>query len=103
MNSHDTRQIWTRLAALARRAPADARDVSAPLGFATRVAALAFEESERRVASLFEMLAPRALWIAAVLVVASVLVNYSSFGLSAGAEDAAPTVDDPVAMLFGQS
>ena len=55
------------------------------------------------VEGVVELLAPRALWIAAVLVVASVLVNYSSFGLSAGAEDAAPTVDDPVAMLFGQS
>jgi hypothetical protein len=49
------------------------------------------------------MLAPRALWIAAGLVVASVLVNYSSFGLSSAAEEGAPTVDDPVAMLFGQS
>lgn len=103
MNSHETRQFWSRLAALARRAPAEARDESAPLGFATRVAALAFEESERRVASLFEMLAPRALWIAAVLVVASVLVNYSSFGLSSTVEEGAPAVDDPVAMLFGQS
>lgn len=102
MNSHDSRQIWPRLAALASRAPADTGDASAPLGFATRVAALAFEQSERRVASLFELLAPRALWVAAALVVASVLVNYSSFGLSSSADDA-QMLDDPVAMLFGQS
>lgn len=103
MNTPDTRQIWSRLTALARRAPTEAQDDSAPLGFATRVAALAFAESERRVASLLELFAPRALWIAAVLVVASVLVNYSSFGLSSGADEVSPTVDDPVAMLFGQS
>ena len=103
MKTPDTRQTWLRLNALARRAPADARDVSAPLGFATRVAALAFEESERRVSSLFEMLAPRALWVAAALVIASVLVNYSSFGLTSSPEDVAPMVDDPVAMLFTQS
>jgi hypothetical protein len=99
MNSPDSRQIWPRLAALARRAPADTREVSAPLGFATRVAALAFEESERRVASLFELLAPRALWVAAALVIASVLVNYSSFGLSSSPDDF-EAVGDPVAMLF---
>ncbi len=102
MNSHDSRQIWPRLTALARRAPAETLDVSAPMGFATRVAALAFEESERRVASLFELLAPRALWVAAALVIASVLVNYSSFGLTNSSEDI-ETLDDPVAMLFGQS
>jgi hypothetical protein len=102
MNSHDPRQAWPRLTALARRAPADTREVSAPLGFATRVAALAFEESERRVASLFELLAPRALWVAAALVIASVLVNYSSFGLTAASSDI-ETVDDPVAMLFDPS
>jgi hypothetical protein len=103
MNSPDSRQPWPRLAALARRAPVDNREVSAPLGFATRVAALAFSESERRVASLFELLAPRALWVAAALVVASVLVNYSSFGVSTSTDDASQAVDDPVAMLFGQS
>lgn len=100
MNSPDSRQIWPRLAALARRAPADTADVSAPLGFATRIAALAFSESERRVASLFELLAPRALWVAAALVVASVFVNYSSFGLTSVADDGGQTMDDPVAMLF---
>ena len=99
MNSNDPRQVWPRLTALARRAPADTREVSAPMGFATRVAALAFEESERRVASLFELLAPRALWVAAALVIASVLVNYSSFGLSASSDDF-ESVGDPVAMLF---
>jgi hypothetical protein len=100
MKSHDSRQIWPRLAALAGRAPADAGDVSAPLGFATRVAALAFEQSERRVASLFELLAPRALWVAAGLMVASVFVNYSSFGLGSVADDTGQTMEDPVAMLF---
>ena len=100
MKSHDSRQIWPRLAALARRAPADTGDTSAPLGFATRVAALAFSESERRVASLFELLAPRALLVAAALVVASVFVNYSSFGLGSVTDDAGQIMDDPVAMLF---
>jgi hypothetical protein len=102
MNSNDSRQIWPRLTALARRAPADTREASAPLGFATRVAALAFEQSERRVASLFELLAPRALWVAAALVIASVLVNYSSFGISSSTDDA-EMVDDPIAMLFAAS
>jgi hypothetical protein len=44
-------QDWQRLAAAARRAPDD-RDTSAPLGFSTRVAALALAESRRPVSLL---------------------------------------------------
>jgi hypothetical protein len=100
MKHTEPNQPWPKLAALARQAPADTREASAPLGFSTRVVALAFADTERRVASLFELLAPRALWVAALLVVASVAVNYSSFGASDLDEAAAQAVDDPVAMLF---
>ena len=66
MNPSD--QKWPRLAAAARRAP-DPRDLSAPVGFATRVAAL--------------------------LAVVCVASNYSTLMGALGDE----TADDPVAEI----
>ena len=56
---------WQRLVAAARRR-IDDREVSAPYGFATRVAALALA-AERPVASLFERFSLRAMSVAALL------------------------------------
>lgn len=75
MNLNDPRHPWARLAAAARRVE-DGRDTSAPYGFATRVTALAWAQ-ERKVASLLDVLALRALGVAALLAVLSVAVNYS--------------------------
>jgi hypothetical protein len=100
MKSNDLMQIWRSLTALARRAPADSGVEAAPYGFSTRVVALAFAESERRIASVFEILAPRALWVAALLVAGSIAINYSSFGDTTVADTATLADQDPIAMLF---
>lgn len=76
MNSNDSRHAWSRLVAGARQVRDD-RDVTAPYGFSTRVAALAFAQ-ERRVGSAFDRLALRALGVACLLAVGSVAMNYRS-------------------------
>jgi hypothetical protein len=73
-NPSDPRAAWTRLTAAARTVR-DERDAAAPYGFATRVVALAFAQ-ERRVASLFERFALRAMGVAALLALGSVALNY---------------------------
>ncbi len=77
MTSHpnDPRHPWARLTAAARTV-CDTRDTSAPFGFATRIAALAIVQ-ERRLGSLFELFALRALVVACVLAIFSVAMNYS--------------------------
>jgi hypothetical protein len=75
-NINDPRHPWSRLTAAAR-AMRDERDASAPFGFATRVAAIALAQ-ERRVASLFERFALRAVGVAALLALFSVVLNYQA-------------------------
>ena len=72
--ANDPRHPWSRLVAAARETRDD-RDVSAPYGFATRVAALALAQ-EQRVASLFERFAFRAVGVASLLALFSVVLNY---------------------------
>jgi hypothetical protein len=73
MNPHDN--SWQKLVGSARRAPSP--DASAPYGFATRVAALAFRG---RLASppVFERFALRGLLAAAVLGLAAMAFGYST-------------------------
>jgi hypothetical protein len=75
MNQNDPRQPWARLTAAARQVQDD-RDTSAPYGFATRVAALAYSQP-LKVASLFDAFALRAFGVAALLAVFSIAMNYS--------------------------
>ena len=72
--SQDPRHPWKRLTAAARTVANDG-DVSAPFGFSTRVAAIAFAQEQRAV-SLFERFALRAVGLAALLALASVALNY---------------------------
>lgn len=98
MNSNLPNQPWNRLTAAARRV-GDDRDTAAPFGFATRVAALALAQ-ERRVASLFERFAFRAVGAACLLAVLSAVVNYSVFNTAPAFSDEDLTEDDPVAVLL---
>ena len=95
MNTHPIhpRPAWARLTAAARTVRDD-RDTSAPFGFATRVAALALGQ-ERKLGSLFDLLAPRALWVAGMLAVISVAMNYSELsGRGSGAAAGTTAGDD---------
>jgi hypothetical protein len=90
---------WQRLLAAARRAPG-AGDESAPFGFSTRVAALAFQQRPPS-ASAFARLSLRAAAVAGLLAVAAVAANYSAI---AGAFDDDPPAiagDDPIAEVVG--
>lgn len=66
---------WLRLTRAARQVQDD-RDTAAPYGFSTRVAALAFAV-ERRSISLVDRFALRALGVAGLAALFSVVVNYS--------------------------
>lgn len=92
MNDND--KAWQRLVAAARRAPADA-DESAPFGFSTRVAALAFDARPEAV-SPFGRLALRAAGIACLLAAVAVCVNFTAIK-GAFTDEPAPADDDPVA------
>lgn len=98
MNSKHTNSPWSRLATAARTVTDD-RDTAAPYGFATRIAALAMAQ-ERRVASLVERFAFRALGAACLLAVLSAVVNYSVFSAAPSVSDDELTEDDPVAVLL---
>ena len=90
-NFNDPRQAWTRLTTAARRVQDD-RDLSAPYGFATRVVALAFAQ-ERRVASLFERFALRAVGVASLLALFSIVLNYPALSTT-GSTTVTPQVDE---------
>ena len=75
-NFNDPRHPWSRLTTAAR-AVHDERDATPPYGFATRVVALAFAQ-ERRMASLFERFAFRAVGVASLLALFSVALNYQA-------------------------
>lgn len=102
MNLPDSRRAWSRLITATRRV-ADERDVTAPYGFATRVAALAFSQ-QHKVSSLVEQFALRAFGVACLLAVLSLAVNYSALTgatpqLVMVEEYALPT-DDAVAVVL---
>lgn len=98
MNAIPPHDPWSRLTASARPFP-DRHDTAAPYGFATRVAALAMAQ-ERKVASLFERFAFRALGAACLLALLSVVANYSVFKTAPTMADDELTEDDPVAVLL---
>jgi hypothetical protein len=90
---NDFEKTWARLAKAARQAPSG--DESAPFGFSTRVAALAFA-AERPAPSAFARLSLRAAVAAGLLAVVAVAVNFPAI---AGAFDDSPSQvanDDPV-------
>jgi len=88
-------KAWQRLVAAARRAP-PAGDESAPYGFSTRVAALAFEQRPAGSA-LFARMALRAAAVAGLLAVAAVAANFSAIKGAFDEDAPAQAADDPVA------
>jgi hypothetical protein len=105
-NINDPRHPWSRLTAAAREVRAE-RDESAPYGFATRIAALAFAQERSVVASLFDRFALRAVGVAALLALFSVVLNYQALSTTGGLvvaqneeTDIAPPVDDAVALVL---
>jgi hypothetical protein len=101
MNLNDPRHPWSRLTAAARQAQDD-RDASAPYGFSTRIAALAFAQ-EQRAFSLFERFAFRAVGLACILALASVALNYSALTTPTATTTAMTDdviVDDAVAVVL---
>src|SRR5688572_7071686 len=105
-NFNDPRHPWSRLTTAARDVR-DERDATPPYGFATRVAAIAFAQ-ERRVASLFERFAFRAVGISCLLAVGSVVVNYNALTVPPAPAAAMAVVnseptpnDDAVAIVLG--
>ena len=100
MKPADHDQSWARLTAAARRAP-QAGKPAAPYGFSTRVAALAFANADRPARSLFERFALRAVGVASLLAVASVLANYSALSVEAAEDDYSVVGEDPVSLLLG--
>ena len=92
MNQFD--QQWQKLTALARQA-ADQRDVSAPYGFAVRIAAQAATLPVSAPWALFERFAFRGLMVAAVFGVGAMVMGFSSV-LSDPADDyaAADTIPE---------
>lgn len=103
MNPTDPQHPWSRLVAAARRAP-DERDPAAPYGFATRMAALAFTQ-ERRMASLVERFALRAVGVASLLAILSLVVNYSALTSpsSTSVEDELLPTEDAVNVVLDLS
>ncbi len=98
MKINDSRHPWNRLTA-AVRLRADDRATGAPYGFAVRVAALAMTQ-ERKVASLFERFAFRAVGAACLLALLSVGANYSMLGTGVSISEEDLSEDDPVAVLL---
>lgn len=99
MNTPASRDPWSRLVAAARTVRDD-RDATAPYGFSTRVAALAFSQ-QRRMNSLFDRFALRAVGIACLLAIASMAVNYSVMNAPAPVDDhISVAADDPMAVLL---
>lgn len=105
-NLNDPRHPWSRLTAAAREIRDD-RHGAAPYGFATRIAALALVQEER-VASLFERFALRAVGVASLLALFSVVLNYQELSMPVTAmptaaqseeADLMPT-DDAVALVL---
>jgi hypothetical protein len=96
MNPSDPHHPWQRLVAAARQAPDD-RDLAAPFGFSTRIAALAQSAPRPSLSFVFERLSVRALLVACALAVVSVAANYSAI---AGAFEDDSDVGDPIAEVL---
>ena len=101
----DPRHPWTRLTAAARTVR-DERGATAPFGFATRVVALALAQ-DRRMGSLFEVFALRALGVACILAICSVALNYGEVsrrlagaGAGGAGDDALLPMHDAVAVVL---
>ena len=97
MKDFDAR--WQRLVTAARRAPA-ADDVAAPYGFATRIAARALGEPRPALLAVFSRVSIGALWVAGLLMLASMAANYQAF---AGNEDDELSLLDPVSEVLAAS
>jgi hypothetical protein len=95
MKNHNT--PWSRLVAAARQVPADTRDTSAPAGFSTRVAALAFASAEPTFSALFARFSMRALGVCSLLMVLGVTLNFSSVLNAFESDQTSVTLNDPVA------
>lgn len=103
MNVQDPRHPWQRLVTAARQVR-DERDVTAPYGFATRVAALAYSQ-ERKVASLMDRFALRAVGVSCLLALLSVALNYGALmapatSATASTETFIPPAHDVVAAVL---
>jgi hypothetical protein len=92
MNKFDV--TWKKLVKAARSAP-PVGDESAPFGFSTRVAALAYAGG-RPPASAFARLSLRAAAVACLLAVAAVALNFSAI-TGAFEDESAVAGDDPIA------
>ncbi|MDF3058582.1 MAG: hypothetical protein K0R17_2797 [Rariglobus sp.] len=90
---------WSRLVTAARLAPADQRDASAPLGFATRVSALGLAAVEPTFSALFARFSMRALGVCGLLMVLGVSLNLSSVlnAIESDSSTDSVAVSDPVA------
>ncbi len=86
MKANDPKHPWARLTAAARTMTDD-RDNAAPHGFATRVVALGFANEPRLTVSLFERFAWRAVGVAGLLAILSVVVNYSVLSRTVAVEE----------------
>jgi hypothetical protein len=87
---------WQKLAAAARKAKADGADESAPYGFSTRVAALAFSQPPAG-SSAFARYSLRAAAFACVLALGAVAANYTAIKGAFTDDNAAASNDDPIA------
>ena len=84
---------WSRLIDAARRAPSDQRDVTAPFGFATRVAAQAIGAARAEyLSSLFSRYAWRALGVSCALMAICVVTNLRP--IMAAIDDEAAALSD---------
>lgn len=103
-NMNDPRHPWSRLVAAAREVRDD-RDDGAPFGFSTRVAALAMAQ-DARIVSLLERFAFRAVGVAALLAIFSVVMNYQALSVTApmvaqaDESEVIVPVDDAVAIVL---
>ncbi len=102
MNLNTPRHPWFRLTAAARQIR-DERDTTAPYGFATRVAALACGQ-QRRVSSLVERFALRAVGLSCLLALLSVVLNYTELtttpATTTSVDDFMLPIHDPVAVVL---
>jgi hypothetical protein len=97
MNEFESK--WQRLVTAARQAPVT-KDVAAPYGFATRVAARAMGDGRPTLSAMFGRFSVRALWVACLLTLVSVAANYLAF---ASSEDDEQSLIDPVSEVLNAS
>lgn len=90
---------WQRLVTAARQAPVT-DEVVVPFGFATRVAARALAVERPGLLAALARFSVRALWVACLLTLASVAVNY--LGAAWGTSDEADQgYFDPISETLG--